>query len=319
MMKNIFVFLMSFLVLASDGLDEKIHSPQTYFSDERRTWVGREIYLLPRKHGPGENPFFDFCTDPRDQHDTRLGYRDLAGKTGHFLEVWQAHITYHDWMRVFHYVQGYFWKVRLDSSGRIVWYWDDNQTGVMNFGFVDDFNAARRHIGDTLYVKSEPCLYGLDDSTAIPLRNAEPVVIRKVEWGEFGNCPIKIILERSNGQIGYLWAWKIEKFLKNWYKTNPRKRFHVWNPKFWRYILYRRLVPGMTQEMVRLSWGEPDRRETFISTSGDTQIVWIYPGVRHVEYLLYFLKNSLRTWKWQPSGKTEVDLELKPLHLEESP
>ncbi len=318
-MKTVVFFLLALVSLFPDGLDEKIAHPEALFTDARRTWIGRPIYFLPRPHTPDENPFFDFCSDPRNLRDTRIPYSRLAGKTGRFVEVWAAHITYHDWQRVFHYVQGYFWKVRLDSSKQIVWYWDDNRTGVMNFGFLDDFRAARRHIGDTLYVKREPCLYGLDDSTLIPLRNTEPVIIRDVRWGEFGNCPIQIILETRSGRRGYLWAWTIDKFLRNWYRTDPRRHFRTWPPKFWRYVLYRRLIPGMSEEMVRLSWGEPVRRDTLKRAHSVPIVRWIFPGVREIEYRLYFKKHKLVQWDWKSCPGTSTDIRLKPLHLEENP
>jgi len=125
--------------------------------------------------------------------------------------------------------RGFFWKVRLLHNDRIIYFWDDNESRVSNFGFVDDYEEARSHVGETLWNKTRDNLYKLDDSGGIPLKNLGEVILEDVQWGEFGNFPIKFFITTRSGKKGYFLEKNYSRFIKDWHTSNPRDKFLDWS------------------------------------------------------------------------------------------
>jgi|Deesub1362B_J571_1020462.scaffolds.fasta_scaffold02283_3 hypothetical protein len=280
-----------------EGLISRIEDPGQFFQDQRRNWLGKRIRFLPCPNPKGKNPYFDWYYDPFDLDHSKPKKEDLLFCEGTIEEVWlgQIHITKETES---YWRMGFFWKVRLED-GRSVFFWDDGESGPFNFGFVDDYEEARSRIGQKLWARDRHILYSLDSKHAVRLKHLEPVYLKDVQWGDYGNFPLKFILATSDGRKGYVLSKNYAEFIKDWYTYDPRDRFRYVRLQDWQLIERRQLRKGMTPELVILSWGEPLRIEMRRSKDGAEQEVWVYEGVADTEYYLFFKKGKLQNVRWE--------------------
>lgn len=303
-MFSVTVFSPHLVSAQREGLLSRIENPRQYFEDERRNWIGQTIYFLKDKPISGENPYFDWCYDPFDMVHSKPNPEDLMFTYGVFKEVWlgQIHLTKpgRDYWRI-----GFFWKVRLTKNNRIIYFWDDGESGITNFGFVADIEEAKKHIGETIWNQSRDILYLPDDSGVIPLKNLQPVILTDVQWGEFGNFPLKFILETKKGEKGYYLEKNYARFIKEWHTSDPHKRYPHWSYFDWKMIEKRKLFSGMSPDMVILSWGKPSKVTIEYDKKGVGSEIWLYKGVRKTTYYLRFKGNRLvRVW-WKEKKENE--------------
>lgn len=307
-MKKIIHIIISFYLGSTtvfaqkEGLVSKITNPKVYFWGDRKNWVGKTIYFLKEPNSQTSNPYFDWYYDPFNMRNSKPNPKDLMFTKGLFEEVWIGNL-YVEKLREKYWKQGFFWKVRLFQTNKTIYFWDDGESGVSNFGFVDDYEEARSHIGDSLWNKARDILYRLDDSAVIPLKNLEQVTISNVQWGEFGNFPLKFIIETLSGEKGYLLEKKYSKFIKDWHTSNPKDKFSNWKYYDWKLIEKRLLRPGMTTEMVKLSWGEPTKTEIKYDQKGVGFEFWTYEGVKNNTYFIRFQDKKLKRVWWDEKEK----------------
>jgi hypothetical protein len=285
-----------------EGLVSKIENPDVYFTGDRKTWVGKTIYFLKEPNSQTLNPYFDWYYDPFNMRETKPNPEDLMYTKGLIEEVWIGNLHV-DKPRKNYWKQGFFWKVRLKKNNKFIYFWDDVEFGVSNFGFVKDYEEARNHIGESLWNKSRDILYKMDDSAVISLKNLEKVLIADVQWGEFGNFPLKLIIETQSGESGYLVEKKYAEFIKDWHISNPKEKYTGWQYNDWKLIEKRRLRPGMSMEMVKVSWGEPTKTEIKYDTKAVGYELWTYEGVKESTYFIRFQDKKLKHVWWGEKKK----------------
>ncbi len=284
-------------VAQQEGLTARIENPQLYFGDQRRNWIDQTIYFLRIKTLDNKNPYFDWCFDPSDMRGSKADAKELQLKYGKIEEVWSGKIHLTKPNRDYWHA-GFFWKVRLLHNNKTIYFWDDNKSAVSNFGFVKDYDHARRHVGKTLWNKSRDNLYEMDNSSAISLKNLEQVKLTDVQWGEFGNFPLKFIITTELGKTGYYLEKKYDRFIEEWYISDPRKKFPNWSYRDWELLEKRLLQKKMSKDMVLISWGNPSKIETKYDEKGTGFEIWTYQGVKKTTYYLRFLNNSLHHVNW---------------------
>ena len=292
-----FMLTARFLFAQQEGLISKIEDPASYFQDDRQTWVGRTIYFLNAKTVQIKNPYFDWYYDPFNMTGSKPEPEELMYKCGKIVEVWIGNLHVNkpdkDYVRM-----GFFWKVKLLHNDRTIYYWDDNESGISNFGFVDDYEEARSHVGEVYWNKSRDNLYRMDDSGGIPLKNLEKITLEEVRWGEFGSFPIMFIITTLSGERGYFLERSYSGFIKEWYTSDPREKYPDWSYYDWKFIENRRLHGKMNQDMVRISWGDPTKIENSFNGKGQRIQIWTYEGVKETTYYVRFLKDRLQHVWW---------------------
>ncbi len=275
-----------------------IEDPRSYFTDDRQRWIGQRIRFLPCPNVEEKNPYFDWYYNPYDMAHSKPRKEDLLGRIGVFEEVYlgQVHIVKpeRDYWRA-----GFFWKVRLVDDGSWIYFWDDGESGPFNFGFVADLEEARQHAGQKLWAKKRHVIYSLDGKRAILLKHLEQVLLEDVQWGDYGNFPLKFILSTQNGRKGYVLDTTYSHFIRDWYTYDPRERFRYVRLQDWVLIERQQLRMGMTPEMVVLSWGEPADIETRLTKDGTEEEIWRYEGVGETEYFIHFVNRKLISVRWQ--------------------
>lgn len=294
----LFLFLPVKLLAQKEGPVSKIENPHEYFGDERMEWVGKTIFFLRCDHVKIKNPYFDWYYDPYKLERTKAKRDDLLYKYGKIEEVWHGQIWLSKPQQRPYWRLGFFWKVRLLHNQKEVYYWDDNESKVFNFGFVEDYKQAQDEIGRTVWSKKRKILYQFDDLGTIPLGNLQPIKLDSVAWGEYGNFPIKFILSTKSKQRGYLLYKNYKEFVKDWYQNDPRGRFPHWRMRDWKLIEDRQLRVGMIEDMVLLSWGDPTKTSRQGNKDGTQTQIWTYEGVKERTYFLHFRDGKLRRVRW---------------------
>jgi hypothetical protein len=290
------------------GLIRQIHSPETTFQDERKDWIGERIQFLRQEKAERLGKYVGFCWEPKDARNSIVEYARLAGKQAVIEEVWLGSIyAPNDRDEIRNEIVA-FWKMHIIGTEDIVWYWDDGLSFIDGAGFLKDYEAATKYVGDSLWAKTHSILYTLDDQDVVRLRNLQSVVLSGIRWGEQGNYPIKFILKTDKGEIGYLPGKDIDLFLDEWHKSNPRRKYKDWRWLYWLAIENRKLTTGMTPDMVRLAWGDPFAEDRIVAPQGIQLWLWIYRGVNKRIYGLFFINGKLVYWQWDERSDKDVDI-----------
>ena len=72
-----------------------------------------------------------------------------------------------------------------------------------------------------------------DGDSLFYIQNLETVRIIEIKWGDFGNFPLRFIIEKQNGVKGYIDENNYHDFEVNWYKENPFERHPDWTAATW--------------------------------------------------------------------------------------
>ena len=293
------IFSPNLLLGQKEGPVSKIENPHEFFGDERQDWIGKVIFYLRCNHVKVKNPYFDWYYNPYNFDRPKPKREDLLYKYGKIEEVWHGQIWITKPNRSPYWRLGYFWKVRLLHNMREVYYWDDNESKVVNFGLVDDFDNAKNEVGRTFWSKKWDALYNFEDNGTIPLKNIQPVRLDSVAWDEYGFFPIRFIFSTRAKRQGYLLYKNFDEFTKDWYLSDPRRKFPYWRIRDWKLIEDRQLRKGMNEDMVLISWGEPVKKEIQGKKDNVDTEIWTYKGVKDRTYFLHFRNNRLKTVRWE--------------------
>ena len=297
-----------FLFWGGQGLVRKIESLEVAFEDERKDWVGEEVYFLSQKKAERLGRYIGFCWNPEEPRSSTVEYEELVGKRARIEEAWWGSVASSDARGRRQKEDVVFWKMRLIPLDKVVWYWDNGSTPILGVGFVGDYEKAKHCVGDSFWVKNMYVLYTLDDEGVVRLRNLQRVVLDEVRWGEYANYPLKFVLRTGDGQVGYRFGKNLEAFLDNWYRVNPRQKYKGWDSIYWDAIEGRRVTSGMDPEMVVMAWGQQAAKDTVVTDQGIHVMLWVYPGVKRSIYGLFFVDGKLVYWQWKERKHVEEDI-----------
>jgi hypothetical protein len=167
---------------------------------------------------------------------------------------------------------------------------------------TDDLvNARKRWLGKTIYSRRRSLdIYDSAASqfTSVKVPIAEPLKVIAVRWGfvPLPPKPIWLVVSRPSGAAGiipvhFTWTnvlpakqtaglpWQADVL-----EENPRTG-HLWDEGIWDAIENHQILTGMTQEQVRLSWGDPLR---IAKSDTGTKSAWTYERAK-----IIFFRDSL--------------------------
>lgn len=290
------------------GLTHRIENPAKYFKDIRSTWIGREIEFIKQEKAKSLGKYLGFCLDPADPHHSVIDYANLVGKRGRITDVWKGTVRQ---SRAMHdvYKQVFFWKIQL-NNGETIWYQERGESYIDGIGFMDVLQRARNDIGKAFWAWNISDLYEMNDAATVRLRNLEQVRLTDVRWSEHSNYPLKFIFRASKNKTGYRAYKNVDEFRKEWLHQNPRDQYAGWSALQWLSIENRKLMVGMTPDMVRLAWGVPDAENRVVLPGGKQVFLWIYIGVNKFVEGLFFNSGKLVYWQNKQSrSETQDSLE----------
>ncbi|MBT7463644.1 MAG: hypothetical protein HN686_06665 [Bacteroidetes bacterium] len=169
---------------------------------------------------------------------------------------------------------------------------------ILNLIFLGDIDKAREIlIGKKLFLKSR--IVNEEGSTRVgTLKNVPkyiPVTITNVGLGK-SVSPVKIVFENAEGNeffveillsgINSRDSYGISDFDRYFFLQDPRSRYPHISDDIWEKIQIGKIQIGMTEEMVKLSWGPPEKINR--SSGGDQ---WVYKN----QYL-YFENGKMTSF-----------------------
>jgi hypothetical protein len=162
-----------------------------------------------------------------------------------------------------------------------------NKESVKGLLLVTDLEQARQQwTGQTLWCKQR-VLTTYDEASdtlgTLTIKRYAPLKVREVKPGWDEEKPLRFVLQTSDGKQGFLdvnlsgtnvyqEVRHLSRFEDCFFTEDPRLKYR-WPASVWHAIEQNRVVTGMTQEQVRLSWGEPDK--TARTATGEQ---WTFPA-----------------------------------------
>jgi hypothetical protein len=259
-------------------------------------WVGGKFIFLEKPKPEQKQGYRGFCDKENCPliEFSALEYGKFLGKT-----LTAVSVTLND-------AGIYVVKFQLDGTPGFI-YGTPNRSGdwIASIAPAGDLDRAKAlWLGKTVYASASTKAIATydaehDESGEIPVKNLEPLKVIDVWRGFDANRPVWLIVERRNGEQGYIattvsWT-KYNTFWREGRKpgerevhdNDPRARLN-WPPPVWRAIEERALRPGMTREQVLMSWGEPDKTEQ-VAGPGGSEERWTYQ-----DQTISFVGNGMR-------------------------
>jgi hypothetical protein len=231
------------------------------------TWTGKRFVFLPRP-----------ATSPADTYDDFIGsvrVEKFAGRIGKVVSVGEfngrAHVEF-----------------EMEDSGEHVRARTiANKESLKGMALADDIETARRQwAGKTVWNKGQMISRFDETSGVVSMLRIKKYALLKVTdvvpgWNE--EAPVRLLLAAPDGQRVFidlnLSGTNVQKdvrhagrFEESLLAEDPRLRYK-WPAATWAAIENARIVPGMSADQVRMSWGDPDK---ITRTAAGEQ--WTYPG-----------------------------------------
>lgn len=276
-------------------------STQNFLGKDVYKYIGQELYLKGEVKSLREYSYKHFLLDYTKEgfinkeniykctDNYTSNYDELAGKYFKVLNVIK-----HPKVEDNEYLYGkiFFLKLKEKSSGDIIYYeyWCDLDASFP-FIVVGFFQKQKKYLVGKEFIISEGLLKNLCD-----IETGNPITTK----GQIWRCidltinekyySLSLVIQNSLSEkvtISYdsvIGKWGKPRAYTLIEASNYRKKFG--NENFDR-ILQRKVRIGMSKEMCRLSWGNPENINETI-TSGEKIEQWIYP-----ENYLYFNNGIL--------------------------
>lgn len=243
-------------------------------------WQGKRVIFLPQ---PGSLRKFGYqaFTGGGGQFGNPT-YEEAAGKIGTVVAV----------------EAGQFPKVAIEMEGSSRRYVGTVYLETLNgVAFLDEIDQARKDlIGKTFWILSSQFVT-YDEASgkygSVKVKKFSPVTVADVVVGWQNEAPIRLILKGESGDEGYLDVnisgtngskqlvgfGYIDKHLS---RVDP-KTAHPWPKPIWDAIQDEKVALGMTQEQVKMSWGEPKSISQTVTAAGKSE-QWVFGSGAYVYF-----------------------------------
>jgi hypothetical protein len=180
----------------------------------------------------------------------------------------------------------------LDTLGDTAW-GVTRDGAIEGLALLDDLAAARKRWAGTTVYSRRRLIDVYDSSTStfssIKVSISEPLKVTDVAWGRtpLPPKPVWIVVQRADGVRGLIpvnmsWTNVLSSKRRSgmpWEDDllgeDPRKT-HRWDDAVWETIDNHNVIPGMTREQARLSWGDPKEQRDSTAADGRKIAVWRY-------------------------------------------
>src|SRR5215813_9624588 len=230
-------------------------------------WAGKRFIFLPKPKGSESGTYEDFSrTVTHQKYSGRIARVVSADDSG---------------------ASAYIEFQMEDDGERLRVFTVANKESVRGMALIDDIeNARKQWAGKTLWSKMLMISSYDEQSGAITMTQVKKFGPLKVVdavpgWDE--EKPVRLKLETPDGKQGFvdlnLSGTNVQKEVRHLSRfehrllaEDPRLK-HKWRADVWSAIEKGQVYAGMTEEQVKMSWGEPEK-----VTRTETGEVWTYSG-----------------------------------------
>ncbi|HKC89477.1 MAG TPA: hypothetical protein VKG02_26070 [Blastocatellia bacterium] len=229
------------------------------------SWTGKRFIFLPKPKGSESGTYEDFSR--------AITHKKYAGRIARVVSADDSGAS------------AYIEFEMEDDHERLRVFTVANKESVRGMALVDDIeNAHKQWAGKTLWGKML-MISSYDEQsgevTLTPVKKFGPLKVVEVAPGWDEEKPVRFKLETPDGKRGFVdlnlsgtnvhkGARHLSRFEDHLLAEDPRLK-HKWRADVWRAIEKGQVYAGMTEEQVKMSWGEPDQ-----VTRTATGEVWTY-------------------------------------------
>jgi hypothetical protein len=217
------------------------------------SWVGKRFIFLPKPKGSESGTYEDFSRS--------VTHKKYAGRVARVTSANDSG-------------RSAFIEFEMEDDGeRLRVFTVANKESVRGMALMDDIeNARKQWAGKTLWSKMLMISSYDEESGALTMTRVKKIGPLKVVdvvpgWDE--EKPVRLKLETPDGKQGFvdlnLSGTNVQKevrhlsrFEDNLMAEDPRLKYK-WRADVWSAIEKGQVYPGMTEEQVKMSWGEPEK------------------------------------------------------------
>lgn len=305
-----YIPVMFFILLISYGSDTAAMTQGANQAPAKvKGMVGQTVIFLPQGLGGTDAPYINMRKGFGAAEKPWMS-SELAWKKARISEYKEAEGSA--------FPVRFYLKLDLEGGGE-VWYVDQG-TGdyVKEIVLESQLNAAKKWVGKTIWVRDAAILNLFKDSPLsakasentddmLKAKNTEKMTLLHVDLTNSGLLPFLFRVQRGDNTQGYIAAGSSvdTDLARRFYLTDPRKE-HKWPAAVWKMIEDGRVQLGMTEEQVRMAWGEADWERKDEKSEGGKE--WAYSINR-----LYFTGSRLTSMTEVPvhHGEKKEDVKEK--------
>jgi hypothetical protein len=217
------------------------------------SWVGKRFIFLPRPKGAESGTYEDFSR--------AVTHQKYSGRVARVVSADDSGAS------------AYIEFEMEDNGERLRVFTVANKESVRGMALLDDIeNARKQWAGKTVWGKMLMISSYDEQSGAITMTQVKkfgPIKVVDVVPGWDEEKPARFKLETPDGKQGFvdlnLSGTNVQKEVRHLSRfedhllaENPRLKYK-WRADVWSAIEKGQVYPGMTEEQVKMSWGEPDK------------------------------------------------------------
>jgi hypothetical protein len=230
-------------------------------------WVGKRFVFLPKPKGSESGTYEDFSR--------AVTHHKYAGRVARVVSADDSGASA-------------FIEFEMEDDGeKLRVFTVAGKESVRGMALLDDIENARKQWAGKMVWSKMLMISSYDEQsgaiTMTPVRKFGPLKVVDVVPGWDEEKPVRLKLETPDGKQGFvdlnLSGTNVQKEVRHLSRfehrllaEDPRLK-HKWRADVWSAIEKGQVYAGMTEEQVKMSWGEPEKVTR--TAAGD---VWTYPG-----------------------------------------
>jgi hypothetical protein len=231
------------------------------------SWVGKRFVFLPKPKGSESGTYEDFTRT--------VTHQKYAGRIARVISADNSGAS------------AYVEFEMEDDGEKLRVFTVSNKESVRGMALVDDIeNSRKQWAGKTLWSKVLVVSSYDEQSGAVtmtPVKKFGPLKVTDVVPGWDEEKPVRFKLETPDGKQGFVdlnmsgtnvqkQVRHLSRFEDHLLAEDPRLKYK-WSRDVWGAIEKGQVYAGMTEEQVKMSWGEPEK--VIRTAAGE---VWTYPS-----------------------------------------